>query len=110
MASGFPTLATSGADWLPTRTPSGWGPYRGALAVAALKASRLLFLKFDGTGHLRWVKVPSALTHAGRLRAVTTAPDGDLLVTTDNGSGRDRILGSAPQGPDKRHGQVVMAV
>ena len=53
--------------------------------MAALKASRLLFLKFDGSGHLRWVRVPSALTHAGRLRAVTTVPNGDLLVTTDNG-------------------------
>ena len=95
-SSGFPTLATSGADWVPAGRASGWGPYRGALAVAALKASRLLFLKFDDSGHLRWVRVPSALTHAGRLRAVTTAPNGGLLVTTDNGSGRDRILRVSP--------------
>jgi aldose sugar dehydrogenase len=95
-SSGFPTLATSGADWAPEGRASGWGSYRGALAVAALKASRLLFMKFDDSGHLRWVKVPSALTHAGRLRAVTTAPNGDLLVTTDNGSGQDRILRVRP--------------
>jgi glucose/arabinose dehydrogenase len=96
-SSGFPTLATSGADWLPQQRASGWGSYRGTLAVAALKASRVLFLKFDDTGHLRWVKVPEVLTNAGRLRAVTTLPGGDLLVTTDNGDGRDRVLRVRPE-------------
>jgi glucose/arabinose dehydrogenase len=90
--SGFPTLATSGAGWLPQGRASGWGAYRGTLAMAALKASRMLFMKFDGSGHLRWVKAPESLTHAGRLRAVTTLPGGDILVTTDNGGGSDRIL------------------
>jgi glucose/arabinose dehydrogenase len=94
--SGFPTLATSGADWLPTRKSSGWGSYRGTLAVAALKAGRLLFMRFDSTGHLRWVKVPKRLTELGRLRAVTTLPNGDLLVTTDNG-GNDKILRVSPR-------------
>ena len=94
--SGFPTLATSGADWLPTARHSGWGSYRGTLAVAALKASRVLFMKFDKTGHLRWVKVPAALTRYGRLRAVTTLPNGDVLVTTDNGGGQDKILRVRP--------------
>jgi glucose/arabinose dehydrogenase len=96
--SGVPTLATSGADWLPEGRGSGWGTYRGTLAVAALKASRVLFMKFDATGHLRWVKVPDALTHVGRLRAVTALPGGDLLVTTDNGSGNDKILRVSPRG------------
>ena len=95
-SSGFPTLATSGADWLPTQKSSGWGAYRGTLAVAALKASEVLFLRFDATGHLRWVKVPDTLTHAGRVRAVTTLPSGDLLVSTDNGNGADRILRVRP--------------
>jgi len=67
------------------------------LAVAALKASRVLFMKFDGTGHLRWVKVPGVLTEFGRLRAVTTLPNGDVLVTTDNGSGKDRVLRVRPR-------------
>jgi len=96
-SSGFPTLATSGADWLPDSVASGWGSYRGTLAVAALKASRLLFMKFDAGGHLRWVKVPDALSHNGRLRAVTTTPGGALLVTTDNGDGRDRIMRVRPK-------------
>lgn len=95
--SGFPTLATSGADWLPRARSSGWGSYRGTLAVAALKASRVLFLRFDRSGHLRWVKVPPNLTTYGRLRTVTTLPNQDLLVTTDNGEGRDRILRVRPR-------------
>jgi aldose sugar dehydrogenase len=94
--SGFPTLATSGADWLPTAKSSGWGSYRGTLAVAALKAGRVLFMKFDGTGHLTWVQVPSRLTEFGRVRAITTLSGGDLLVTTDNG-GHDRILRVSPK-------------
>lgn len=95
--SGFPTLATSGASFLPEQRTSRWGAYRGTLAVAALKASRVLFLKLDGTGHLRWVKVPPALTRHGRLRAVTRIPGGDLLVTTDNGGGQDEILRVTPR-------------
>ena len=55
-------------------------------------------MKFDGPGHLRWVQgARRALTDAGRLRAVTTVPHGDLLVTTDNGGGRDRILRVSPR-------------
>jgi glucose/arabinose dehydrogenase len=94
--SGFPTLATSGAGWLPAVKASGWGKYRGTLAVAALKASRMLFIRFDDTGHLRWVRQPGALTTYGRLRAVTVLPGGDVLVTTDNG-GNDRILRISPR-------------
>lgn len=96
-SSGFPTLATSGADWLPDGLASGWGSYRGTLAVAALKASRVLFMRFDDTGRLRWVRVPDALTHSGRLRSVTTLPGGGLLVTTDDGDGQDRILRVRPR-------------
>jgi aldose sugar dehydrogenase len=95
-SSGVPTLATSGADFVTGSRASGWGAYRGTLAVAALKASRVVFLKFDRDGRLRWVKVPDALTHAGRLRTVTTLPGGALLVTTDNGNGQDRILRVSP--------------
>jgi len=87
-SSGFPTLATSGAAWVHGRQ---WGRYNGTLAVAALKASRLLFMKFDADGHLVWVRAPRALQQFGRLRSVTNAPNGDLLVTTSNGSD-DRVL------------------
>ena len=56
----------------------------------------MLFIKFDAIGRVRWVKVPDELTHAGRVRAVTTLPGGDVLVTTDNGNGQDEILRVSP--------------
>jgi glucose/arabinose dehydrogenase len=94
--SGIPTLATSGATFLPQQRDSRWGAYRGTLAVAALKAERVLFMRFDDAGRLRWVKVPPALTQHGRLRAVSRIPGGDILVTTDNGNGDDKILRVSP--------------
>lgn len=91
--SGDPTLATSGATWV-----SGyqWGDLRGTLAVAALKANRLIFMKFDTNGKLLWTRSPGVLQEHGRLRSVTRADNGDLLVTTSNGSG-DSVLRVRPQ-------------
>jgi glucose/arabinose dehydrogenase len=37
------------------------------------------------------------LTGHGRLRTAAVAPNGDLLVTTDNGGGRDVILRVHPR-------------
>jgi glucose/arabinose dehydrogenase len=92
-SSGFPTLATSGATWV---RGSQWGAYDGTLAVAALKGSRLVFFKFDSAGHLLWTRTPDAVTHFGRLRSVTRAGNGDLLVTTANGTG-DAVLRVSPR-------------
>ena len=91
-SSGSPTLATSGAAWV---RGAQWGEYDGTLAVAALKAGRLVFFKFDGTGHLLWTRTPDVLTQFGRLRSVTRARNGDLLVTTSNGTG-DFVLRVSP--------------
>lgn len=92
--SGYPTVATSGADFVQGRE---WGALKGALAVACLKASRVIFMTFDGSGKLKRTRVPDALRRFGRLRGVTQAPDGALLVTTSNGNGRDSILRVTPQ-------------
>jgi glucose/arabinose dehydrogenase len=91
-SSGFPTLATSGATWVHGRQ---WGAYDGTLAVAALKAGRLMFFKFDAAGTLLWTRTPDAVTRFGRLRSVTRAANGDLLVTTSNGSD-DAVLRVSP--------------
>lgn len=92
-SSGVPTLATSGATWV---RGAQWGSYNGTLAVAALKGSRLVFFKFDAGGHLQWTRTPDALRHFGRLRSVTRARNGDLLVTTSNGS-NDAVLRVSPR-------------
>ena len=92
-SSGQPTLATSGAAWV---RGSRWGRLEGTLAVAALKASEVLFMRFDAGGDLVSVTRPTSLARFGRLRSVTSARDGDLLVTTDNGDG-DRVLRISPR-------------
>ncbi len=91
--SGSPTKATSGAAWV---SGDQWGRLDGTLAVAALKASQVLFLKFDRAGSLKWVKAPRVLRQFGRLRSVTRAPNGDLLVTSDNDGG-DAVIRVSPR-------------
>ncbi|MDZ5622448.1 PQQ-dependent sugar dehydrogenase [Nocardioides bizhenqiangii] len=90
--SGNPTIATSGAAFVSGR---GWGSYAGTLAVACLAGERLMFVKFDASGDLRWTRAPERLRNPGRLRGVT-AYRGSLLVTTSNGGGDDRILRVRP--------------
>ena len=92
-SSGTPTIATSGAAWV---RGSQWGPLEGTLAVAALKGSAVLFLRFDAGGGLASVVRPPRLQRLGRLRSITSARDGDLLVTTDNGA-RDRVVRVSPR-------------
>jgi glucose/arabinose dehydrogenase len=87
--SGDPTRATSGGSFI---YGSQWGEYDGTLAVAALKNSRILFMRFSSGGAFEWLKAPPALTRFGRLRSVTPIPGGDFLVTTSNGGGHDSVL------------------
>ena len=92
-SSGVPTIAPSGAAWVRGEE---WGALAGTLAVAVLKDSELLFLDFDAAGRLESVRRPRAMQELGRLRSVTRARNGDLLVTTDNGVD-DRILRVSPR-------------
>jgi glucose/arabinose dehydrogenase len=91
--SSGPTPATSGAAWVRGKR---WGRLDGTLAVACLEGNRLIFMKFDGRGRLKWTRTPDRLRDFGRLRSVTRAGNGDLLVTTSNGSG-DAVLRVRPR-------------
>jgi glucose/arabinose dehydrogenase len=75
---------------------SQWGDYNGALAVAALKASRIVFMKFDSSGKLLWTRAPAELQAFGRLRSVTMTTGGAMLITTSNGSSGDYVLRVTP--------------
>ncbi|WP_205475079.1 PQQ-dependent sugar dehydrogenase [Nocardioides sp. SYSU D00038] len=92
--SGPSTLATSGGTFVAGRQ---WGALDGTLAVAVLKAQRVLFLTFGPRGALRKVRTPAALRQYGRIRQVSRARGGALLVTTDNGGGRDVVLKVTPR-------------
>ncbi|MGZ4498259.1 MAG: PQQ-dependent sugar dehydrogenase [Nocardioides sp.] len=92
--SGDPTIATSGGSFVYGQQ---WGTLNGALAVAALKASKVVFLTFDDRGRLVRAHTPAALKQYGRLRTVVQAPNGDLWIPTDNGNGNDVILRVSPR-------------
>jgi glucose/arabinose dehydrogenase len=93
-SSGFPTLATSGGTFVKGKK---WGALNGALAVACLKASRVLFITFNAKGKQQKVRAPRELRQYGRIRQISNAENGDLLVTTDNGGGNDVILRVSPR-------------
>lgn len=96
-SSGDPTLATSGAGWV---SGAQWGSLDGTLAVAALKASEVVFMRFGRAGALQWTVTPPELTTYGRLRSVTALPDGDLLITTTarpETEGGDVVLRVSPR-------------
>ncbi|WP_030486006.1 PQQ-dependent sugar dehydrogenase [Nocardioides aequoreus] len=93
--SGNRTIATSGAAWV---TGSRWGDLDGTLAVAALKGERVAFMKPTGTTkRIGTIRRPAELLGIGRLRSITQLPGGDLLVTTADGGGRDRVLRVSPR-------------
>jgi len=94
-SSGAPTVATSGIAFV---RGAQWKSYRGMLAVAALKGSRLMFMRFDTHAQFVSMRTPAALTRFGRLRSVTNLVNGDLLVTTSNGNGHDSVLRVRPRG------------
>ena len=93
-SSGNPTVATGGGTFIPVQDR--WGAYGGALAVAVLKDQELLILSFDESGKLTEERAPEVMRDFGRLRTVSLAADGDLLVTTDNGDGEDVLLRVTP--------------
>jgi glucose/arabinose dehydrogenase len=94
-SSGFPTVATSGIAWV---KGAKWRGYRGMLAMATLKGSHLSFMRFSAAGQFLGMRTPPALTRFGRLRSITNLANGDLLVTTSNGSGHDSVLRVRPRG------------
>lgn len=92
-SSGDPTIATSGAAWVRGEQ---WGALDGTLAVAALKGAEVIFLRLRADGSLTQAATTGGLAGLGRMRSVTATRNGDLLVTTDNGS-RDRVLRVSPR-------------
>lgn len=93
-SSGNPTIATGGGTFIPVQER--WGAYGGALAVSVLKDQELRILSFDESGKLADDNSPEVMQDYGRLRTVSLAADGDLLITSDNG-GEDVLLRVTPR-------------
>lgn len=93
-SSGSPTIAPSGGSILHGKT---WGEYGGALAMAVLKNQHLRLLKFDTSGEYRLVSEEIFFERDfGRIRSATMGSDGNLYLTTDNGTD-DKIIRVTPQ-------------
>jgi glucose/arabinose dehydrogenase len=89
-SSGPSTLAVAGAVFL---SGPDWGAWSNSLVVATLKEQDLRRFTIE---NMHATEHDILLDQKyGRLRAVTAAPDGSLLVTTSTGSG-DRIIRLAP--------------
>jgi glucose/arabinose dehydrogenase len=92
-ASGSPTLATSGAVFLPE---AAWGGRGGSLIVSTLKEGDLRRFALSN-GDRSLVLVETMLDgQFGRLRAVVIGPGGALYVSTSNADGDDRIIRVEP--------------
>jgi glucose/arabinose dehydrogenase len=90
-SSGLPTIAPSGATFV---TGNKWGTWNGALAVAVLKGQQLRVFVVDAAGDIKGTY--TSVTNRGRLRSVVQGPDGNLYLTTDNGSSSDVVLRLTP--------------
>jgi glucose/arabinose dehydrogenase len=89
-SSGTSTLAVASAVFL---SGPDWGAWSDSLVVTTLKEQDLRRFTVDG----KQATEHDILLNQkyGRLRAVTAAPDGSLIVTTSTGSG-DRIIRIVP--------------
>ncbi len=90
--SGDETIAPSGMTFL---LGSKWGAYEGRLAMAVLKDEHLRLLEIGNSGQLK-SEQELLSGEFGRLRSAVLAPSGDLYLTTDNGSGQDKIIRVTP--------------
>lgn len=90
-SSGSPTIAPSGAAIL---TGKSWGTWEGSVAMAVLKAKHLRILQFDQQHQVVGEK-QFYVGEYGRIRSANIGLDGNLYLTTDNGSG-DRIIKVIP--------------
>jgi glucose/arabinose dehydrogenase len=89
-SSGSPTIAPSGAVQIKGEK---WGTWNNAVAVAVLKAKQVRIMRFDSNYKL--LEEKPVLGEFGRIRSVSQGPDGNLYLTTDNGS-NDKIIKVSP--------------
>ncbi len=87
-SSGSPTIATPGLTFVDGPQ---WGEWSGAAVVSSQQGKKLVFLKLTEDGTAVEQESFALENQFGRLRSLTSLPDGSFLLTTDNGSG-DKIL------------------
>ena len=94
-SSGPQTIATCGGTFL---DGAQWGDYDGLMLLGVLKGQGVLALRLDDAGVLQeQFRLPEFEGAYGRIRTVQQGTDGDLYVTTDNGSDEDKLLRVTPR-------------
>lgn len=91
-SSGSPTIATPGLTFVDGPQ---WGEWSGAAVVSSQQGKKLVFLKLTDDGTAVEQETVALENEFGRLRSLTSLPDGSFLLTTDNGTG-DKILRVTP--------------
>jgi len=91
-SSGDPTQAPSCAVILSGPQWKGWD---GAIAMGVMKAKHLKILRLDATNKVTKEEKLYQDTY-GRIRTPVLGPDGNLYITTDNGTD-DKIIKLSPQ-------------
>lgn len=93
-SSGLPTIAPSGATFIPVGA-HGWAGWQDDLAMAVLKDQHLRILTFT-SDRAALSEELVRITGYGRLRSAVVGPDGNLYIATDANPGR--ILKVVPAG------------
>ena len=57
-----------------------------------------MFMRFNKAGAYVGMRTPTVLPQYGRLRSISSLPNGSLMVTTSNGNGSDSVLKVEPVG------------
>ncbi|WP_072804439.1 PQQ-dependent sugar dehydrogenase [Rhodococcoides yunnanense] len=91
-SSGEPTIATPGLTFV---DGAAWGEWSGAAVISSQQGEKLVFLKLSEDGSSVSREAVALENEYGRLRSLTSLPDGSFLMTTDNGSD-DRVLRVTP--------------
>ncbi|MDJ0392098.1 PQQ-dependent sugar dehydrogenase [Rhodococcus sp. G-MC3] len=91
-SSGSPTIATPGLTFV---DGPAWGDWSGAAVVSSQQGKKLVFLKLTDDGKTVAQEDVALENQFGRLRSLTSMPDGSFLLTTDNGSA-DKVLRITP--------------
>jgi glucose/arabinose dehydrogenase len=86
-SSGEPTIAPSSITFL---THSRWSLWQGWAAMAVLKGEHVRLLGITGEGLIGEKEILK--DDFGRIRTVIEGPLGEMYLTTDNGSGNDKII------------------
>lgn len=106
-SSGSSTIATSGGTFL---QGARWGEYQGWMVVGVLKGQQIRVMRVDLAGKISASFVLSGSTAWGRIREPQLGPDGNLYVTTDNGTNDKiiRIVPTTPGTPSVAVGSVIL--